>query len=219
MSAKPSHAIPRRRSVSRDALLAAALDVFLLQGFHAARVEDIAQRAGVGKGSIYLHFATKEELFQAVVDSDVGARLQKAEELASGFSGTASELLATMFHKNLLEFWDSPSSGIHKLVVAESQRFPELAANYQQAITQRARALISGILEMGIKNGEFRAIDVPYTARLILDALDNELIQAHAFAEQVDNPFEAHRFVDALLDLVMSGIGNNVDSTVAGIKT
>lgn len=196
----------RRRSVSRDALLAAALEVFLVHGFQAARIEDIAQRAGVGKGSVYLHFATKEALFQAVVDAGVLARLEQAEALAKNFSGSASELLTTMLHNNLIEFWDSTSSGIHKLVVAESQRFPELAASYHQSITRRARLLIEQILQLGISQDEFREVDVPYTARLILDALDNELIQAHAFAEHVREPFDAHRFIDALLDLALTGL-------------
>ena len=198
----------RRRAVSRDALLAAALDVFLANGFQAARIEDIAQLAGVGKGSVYLHFATKEELFQAVVDAGVLGKLQQAETVADNFSGAASELLATLFHNNLIDFWDSPSSGIHKLVVAESQRFPELAANYHDSITRRARSLIESILELGIRQGEFRNVDVPYTARLILDALDNELIQAHAFADAASEPFDAHRFIDVLLNLTIAGLRN-----------
>jgi AcrR family transcriptional regulator len=199
----------RRRAVSREALLAAALDVFLAHGFQAARIEDIAHRAGVGKGSVYLHFATKEELFQAVIDAGVLARLEQAEAFANDFSGRASELLATMFHNNLIEFWDSTSSGIHKLVVAESQRFPELAASYHDSITRRARSLIEQMLQLGIDQGEFRQVDVPYTARLILDALDNELIQAHAFAEHVREPFDAHRFIDVLLDLTITGLRND----------
>jgi AcrR family transcriptional regulator len=195
-----------RRSVCRDELLAAALEVFLSRGFQAARIEDIAQRAGVGKGSVYLHFSTKEELFQAVIDTGVGARLAQAEALAGDFSGSATELLTTMFHNNLLDFWGSPSSGIHKLIVAESQRFPTLAAEYHSTITCRARTLIESILELGIEQGEYRDIDVLYTARLILDVLDNELIQAHAFAAHADQQFDAHRFIDVLLDMVTNGI-------------
>jgi AcrR family transcriptional regulator len=220
MSANARQSNSRRRPVSRDALLAAALDVFLKHGFQAARIEDIAQLAGVGKGSVYLHFANKEELFQAVIDTGVGTRLGQAELLASEFQGSAAELLTTMFHNNLVEFWDSPSSGIHKLIVAESQRFPKLAASYQQAITHRARTLVAGILELGIASGEFRNnVDVDYTARLIVDALDNELIQAHAFSENGSKPFDAHRFIDVLLGLVVSGIGSSAHSTFTGTDT
>ena len=200
---------PPCQNTSRDALLKAALEIFLNRGFHAARIEDIAQLAGLGKGSVYLHFSTKENLFQAVIDAGIGARLEQAELLASEYPGTATELLATMLHNNLIEFWDSPSSGIYKLVIAESHSFPELAANYHETIIQRAQILIEQILNLGIANGEYRDIDVAYTARFILDSLNNELIQAHAFAEHVDSPFDAHRFIDVLLSVVTQGVGQN----------
>lgn len=201
---------PPCQNTSRDALLKAALEIFLNRGFHAARIEDIAQLAGLGKGSVYLHFSTKENLFQAVIDAGIGARLEQAELLASEYAGTATELLATMLHNNLIEFWDSPSSGIYKLVIAESHSFPELAANYHETIIQRAQILIEQILNLGIANGEYRDIDVAYTARFILDSLNNELIQAHAFAEHVDSPFDAHRFIDVLLSVVTQGVGQNI---------
>lgn len=206
MPVQEKQAIQGRRNVCRNGLLAAALDVFLRHGFQASRIEDIAQLAGVGKGSVYLHFANKEELFLAVIDEGIIARLEQAEALVGDFSGTATELLTTMLHNNLIEFWDSPSSGIHKLVVAESQRFPELAAHYHRTITQRARALIESTLELGVQQGEYRNIDVTYTARVILDSLDNELVQAHAFADCEAHPFDAHRFIDVLLELVTRGI-------------
>jgi len=87
---------------NRVLLLAAALDEFLEQGFQAARVEDIARRAGVGKGSVYLHFRNKEELFAAVIESGVVARLEEAEAFAQGFSGSATELLSQVLHNNLI---------------------------------------------------------------------------------------------------------------------
>ncbi len=196
---------PSGREESRDKLLAAALDEFLLQGFQAARIEDIARRAGMGKGSVYLHFANKEDLFAAVIENGVAQRLGEAEHFAASFAGSATEMLSRMLHTNLVEFWDSNASGIYKLVIAESARFPQLAADYQRMITQRARALIEQTLQLGIDQGEYRKIDVACTARIILDALDNELVQAHAFPVQGDN-FDAHRYLDTLLELVTRGV-------------
>jgi AcrR family transcriptional regulator len=201
-----------RRTVRRDALLTAALELFLSHGFAATRVEAIAQRAGVGKGSVYLHFRNKEELFQAVIDDGIVAQIEQAEAVASDFTGTATELLTTMLHINLIDFWGSPSSGIYKLIIAESQQFPELAANYYRNITRRAQTLLENILQLGIQQGEYRAMDVPYTARFILSSLDNELVLAHSLGMCADGEFDAHRFIDALLDLMTNGLTRPTNS-------
>jgi len=194
------------RNEGRENLIAAALEEFLAQGFQAARIEDIARRAGIGKGSVYLHFANKEELFAAVVETGVAHRIEQAEEYAASFEGSATDLLSHMLHINLLEFWGSSASGIYKLVIAESQRFPQLAANYSATISTRAKRLIEHTLQLGIKQGEYRDMDVSYVARIILDALDNELIRAHAFNGAQAEAFDANRYIDTLVDLITRGV-------------
>ena len=194
------------QSSSREAVLAAALELFLQRGFAATRVADIAERAGVGKGSVYLHVRNKQELFAAVIDAGVIARIEQAEMVAGDFSGSATELLTTLLNNNLIEFWGSQSSGIYKLIIAESQQFPELAAVFYRTVTRRAHKLFETILQLGIDRGEYRAMDVSYTARIIVDALDNELLLAHSLGEHADKAFDARRFVAALLALVTVGL-------------
>lgn len=193
-------------SPSRAALLEAALAMFLEHGFAAARVEDIAARAGISKGAVYLHFATKKDLFEAVVQAGVTARIERAERYVAGFSGPSTALLDTMLRDNLLDFWDSPSSGIGKLVIAESQQFPELADLHYREVTGRVRRLLEGILLNGIERGEYRAVDVPYTVRCILDAIDHELVLAHSLNGETGERIEPRRFVAALLDLIHHGL-------------
>jgi len=193
-------------SPARQALLDAALTLFLQKGFAASRVDDIALKAGISKGAVYLHYATKEALFRGVVEEGVLAQLERAEQLLVGFNGSATGLLSTMLHTNLLEYWGSPSSGIMKLVVAESQQFPGLAEGFYDTITGRARQLLIDILQLGIDQGEFRALDVPYTARCILNALDHELIMAHSLSPEVHSSFDPHRYIDTLLQLITGGV-------------
>ena len=197
---------PANSSAARDSVLRAALCVFLDQGFAAARIEDIAQQAGVGKGSVYLHFRNKKDLFQAVVDEGIVTQIEMAEAFASDFTGSASELLATLLHTNLVDYWGTPSSGIYKLIVAESAQFPELAASYHAQVTCRARELVQRILQLGITQGEYREMDVECTAHLILNALDNEQLHAHAFPEFERSRVDPHRFVETLMQLVLSGV-------------
>ena len=194
------------QSSSREAVLAAALELFLQRGFAATRVADVAERAGVGKGSVYLHVRNKQELFAAVIDAGVIARIEQAEMVAGDFSGSATELLTTLLNNNLIEFWGSQSSGIYKLIIAESQQFPELAAVFYRTVTRRARKLFETILQLGIDRGEYREMDVSYTARIVVDVLDNELLLAHSLGEHDDKEFDAQRFITALLALVAVGL-------------
>lgn len=202
MSTSAEQSVIEPPTGARAELLRAALELFLEKGFATTRVEDIAKRAGVSKGAVYLHFATKQEIFAGVVQAGVLAQLEKAEHDAAAFSGSASDLLSRMLHNNLLEFWSSRSSGIVKLLIAESQQFPDIAAEYYRTITGRARQLLEDILRHGIEQGEFPAMDVEYTARAILNSFDYELVLAHSLAADVRGGFDSHRYVDAVLALV-----------------
>lgn len=206
MNKSAVNAPTNEQASTREALLEAAQTLFLDNGFAATRVEDIAQRAGLSKGTVYLYFQTKRDLFSAVVESGVVDRIARAEEFAAAFSGSATELLGTMLRSNLLEFWGSPSSGIPQLVIAEAKQFPELAETYYADVTGRARQLLARILQLGIDRGEYRAIDVDYTARCILNALDFELVSAHSLYQGREQDCEPQRYVETLLELIRAGV-------------
>jgi AcrR family transcriptional regulator len=216
MSVSSPKPLSNKAQASREAILAAALELFLQHGVATTRVADIAARAGVGKGSVYLHFQTKEELFGVVVAEGISARLQQAETFASEFSGSANDLLTALLNTNLVEFWNSSSTGLYKLIVAESKQYPELAQNYYQNVTCRVRKLFEDILELGIEQGEYRKVDVAYTARIIVSLLDNELILAHSLGMYAKKKFDAQRFIDALLAMIAHGVGPLTNLADAG---
>ncbi len=195
----------RQREINPEKLTQAALELFMENGFTDTRMEDIARRAGVSKGAIYLYFATKEDLFRAVVQEGIVSRIEQAEAAFAASTGSARELLGNLLHGLVREFWDSPSSGIPKLVMAEAHKFPTLSAEYFQAIVLRSRKLMERILQRAVDSGEFRQIDVPCTARAILAALDYQVIAQHTLAAHDPEPLQTQRYVDALLDLVSHG--------------
>jgi AcrR family transcriptional regulator len=195
----------RPREIDPRALTAAALELFLENGFANTRMEDIARRAGVSKGALYLYFATKDELFRAVVQEGIVGLIEQAEAAFAASTGSASELLASLMRGIVPQFWDSPSSGIPKLVIAEAQNFPALTAEYFEAISLRTRKLMENILQRGVDRGEFRPLDVHCTARAILAALDHQAILQHSVAAHDPEPLEPQRYVDAVLDLVSHG--------------
>lgn len=156
----PSAGAPkfRRRKADRpDEIIAAALEVFVEKGFSAARLEDIAARAGVSKGAVYLYFATKEEIFRAVVEQGFAPNLQTIRNLAEGvplppllrdLTVTISQPLAT-----------TKIGGIIKVVIGESRNFPELARAWHDTLVAPALAAMTSAIAAAQARGEIRPGD------------------------------------------------------------
>jgi AcrR family transcriptional regulator len=146
-------------------IIEAALDVFAERGLASARLEDIAKRAGVSKGTIYLYFPNKEALFREVVRQTVVANIERAErELVRG---SATEQLRA-YLRGYWAFVRSPRfEAIYRLVLAELQNFPDLAQFYSEEVVQRSARLIGRIIQHGIDSGEFRPIDPRVAARML----------------------------------------------------
>ena len=124
----------RRKDARPQELLAAALDLFVERGYAATRLDEVAARAGVSKGTLYLYFENKEELFKAVVRENIVAALVDAEDLIAGFEGHSSVLL----RKLVVSWWQrigqTKLSGISKLMMAESGNFPDVARFYHEEV-------------------------------------------------------------------------------------
>lgn len=158
----------RRKDARPGELLAAALELFVEKGFAATRAEEVARRAGVSKGTLFLYFASKEELFKAVVRENISGQFPEWNARFEAYQGSTADLVRLF----LMQWWDtvgdSPISGIVKLMMSEASNFPELAAFYQQEVIQPGSLLIQRILQRGIDNGEFAPIDLRYGVYTLL---------------------------------------------------
>ena len=136
----------RRKDARPQELLAAALEQFVERGYAATRLEDVARRAGVSKGTLYLYFTNKEELFKAVVRENIVRTIGEAEQDVAVFEGHSGALLRTI----LMAWWDEICStdlaGITKLMLSEGQNFPELAKFYNEEVVKRGSDLITSCL-------------------------------------------------------------------------
>src|SRR3954465_4674252 len=159
----------RRRPEHRpQQIIEAALQVFGECGLANARLQDIAARAGVSKGTIYLYFPNKEELFREVIRQTAVAAIESGEKTLA--QGTPTEQLCTAM-RGYWNFVRSPVFGtLHRLVLGELHQFPDLAQFYADEVVSRGLRLLSGIIRRGIDKGEFREID-PMTAARMLVAL------------------------------------------------
>jgi AcrR family transcriptional regulator len=196
----------RRKDARPEEIVAAALEVFVERGFAAAKLEDVARRAGVTKGTIYLYFENKEALFKAVIRETIVPVIAKGEAVAQAFTGSAREL----FEKLVREYWrlvgETALAGIPKLMMAEAGNFPALARFYYQEVAVRGQRLMASVLERGIKAGEFRPVDLAVASKLAMAPLMHAVIARRAFAACMPEGFDVGNYLDTHIDLYLHGI-------------
>jgi AcrR family transcriptional regulator len=201
----PSTRWRRRKEDRPGEILAAALACFAERGFAATRLEDVARRAGVTKGTLYLYFPNKEELFKAVVRQTILPNIAQAEALVAASSEPAIALLG-----RLLQQWFSlhgtPASAIPKLVLAEAGNFPDLARFYHVEVVQRGMRLIRGLLQRAVERGEIRAVDVDNTVFCIVGPVILSMLWRHSFERHESAPIDADALRRTLLDLLTHGL-------------
>ena len=200
----------QRRKAARPAeIVTAALEVFVQRGFAAARLEEVARRAGVTKGTLYLYFKSKEALFKAVVRETIVPVIAQGEALAQSFPGTARELVERLVR----EYWrlvgETDLAGIPKLMMAEAATFPQLTRFYYEEVVARGHRLMAGVIERGIKSGEFRKVDVATAAKLAMSPLMHATVARRAFASCMPEGFDVGKYLDTHIDLYLHGITNN----------
>ena len=158
----------RRKQARPQEIVDAALEVFTERGFAAARLEEIAARAGVSKGTLYLYFPNKEELFKAVVRSAIVPNLEMAERLLHDFPGPSLAILERLLEGIGARVMATRVGGIPKLMIAEAGNFPDLARFYLDEVIGRGFRVIGAVLTRGIERGEFRPVNVEHTVRLVM---------------------------------------------------
>jgi AcrR family transcriptional regulator len=200
----------RRRKDERPAeIIAAALDVFAARGFAAARLEDVAAQAGVSKGTLYLYFRNKEELFKAVVRETLLPNIAQAEARIGAAAGPTPDLLLDIL-RGLVGMAGTRLGAIPKLIIAEAGNFPDLARFYVEEVIMRGMGLFAGLLARGAARGEFRAVDAAaaapmLAAPILLMAIWKNVMEPHA-PKTAGGAFDSTRFFDAYSDVLLNGL-------------
>ena len=196
----------RRKDARPEELVAAALEVFVERGYEGTTLADVARRAGVTKGTIYLYFENKEALFKAVVRETIVPVIAQGEALARSFTGSARDLLEQLVR----EYWrlvgETALAGIPKLMMAEAATFPELTRFYYDEVVVRGQRLMAGVIERGVKNGEFRPVNVMLAAKLAMSPLMHATVVRRAFASCMPEGFNVQAYLDTHIDLYLQGI-------------
>ena len=198
----------RRKEARPAELLAAALDLFVEKGYAATRAEEVAKRAGVSKGTLFLYFDSKEELFKAVVRKNLSTRYAEWGKELDSYQGSSSDMLRYC----VATWWEhvgaTKVSGISKLMMSESGNFPELAAFYQKEVVEPGSALIRRVLQRGMDSGEFRRIDPKYGIYAVLAPLLYLAHWKHSFGTccDADAQLVPQEYLRAQIDNILFGL-------------
>jgi AcrR family transcriptional regulator len=196
----------RRKDARPGELMTAALQVFAERGFAATRLEEVAQRAGVSKGTVYLYFDSKEALFKAAVESVVLPALEAGEAIASDNSRSPIDALRAF----VFWWWERVGAtelgALPKLLVAETGNFPELGKWFHDNMILRGKQAAASIIARGVASGDFRALEPLDVARIIFAQMFSYVLWRRAFGPAMSDLPEPEPYFNLVLDLLTQGL-------------
>ncbi len=196
----------RRKDARPQELLDAALDHFVEHGFAATRLNDVARAAGVSKGTLYLYYCSKEELFKAVVRESVVPMIGEAEGVLNEFTGSSEKL----FRLLMTSWWDkignTKLSGLTKLMMAEAGNFPDLARFYEEEVIDRGNKLVTAMLVRGIARGEIRQMDLEIAPRILIAPMLMMMIWKHSQGICQIVPEKLDAYLEQYIEMAIHGL-------------
>ena len=200
----PAPKFQRRKDDRPAEIVEAALATFAEKGYAATRVDDVAKRAGVSKGLLYLYFRTKEELFKAVVRGFVAPKVTELSNVVEKSGLSAVEFIRGPFLTMLQSLPDSPVKVMVRLMFAEGHNHPDLVAFYWDNVVTPALGMMETLLARGVENGEFRRTAVNEFPQLLASPVIFSLVWNQVFGARqrldTDRLIETH--IEAMLNYI-----------------
>ena len=198
--------VRRRRKAERPVLiLQAALEEFSANGFAAARLEDVAARAGITKGTIYVYFPSKEDLFMATLKEKTRPVFEHLAALAADPEGPALEILRSHLAFTAGRMVEDPCGrDIFRILLAEGHRFPRINERWYTEVMGPAVEAFGAIVRRGVARGEFRPGAVEAFPQLIMAPVFLYHNWQVLFGDT--RPLDPQRFLDAAMDLLAHGL-------------
>lgn len=195
----------RRKDQRPEQIASAALALFAERGFGATRLEDVAKAAGISKGTVYLYFPTKEDLFQEVVRQELLPTLTRVEEAVAAHDGASADLLR-LIAGELRKAMQTRLGAIPRLVLAEAGNFPNLARFYADTVIARGLALLDAVLRRGIARGEFRDVEARHVGPVFMGPIVLLLLLQHSIGRHVTLPIDPDAVLETHLDLLLRAL-------------
>ncbi|MEO9156096.1 MAG: TetR/AcrR family transcriptional regulator [Kofleriaceae bacterium] len=204
-----------RRSDARPGeLIAAALRLFSENGFAATRLEDVAAAAGVSKATVYLYFANKERLLEAVIRNAIDSGFDRADLFFDAFDGPTPNLVRTLLRLLEAMALDGPFPALLKLLISEAANFPEIARIWGEAGPKRMLALIQRVIQRGIDRGEFRPISAAVVAPLVLSPVFLLAVWQYSLTPHLKLELDRSAITSAHVEILLRGLAVDPASEV-----
>jgi len=210
----------RRKDARPGELLAAALDLFVEKGFAGTRAEEVAKRAGVSKGTLFLYFASKEELFKAVVRENISGRFGEWNDEFNHFQGSSADMLRYCVKTWWERIGATKAACIIKLMMSEAGNFPELAAFYNAEVIQPGHQLLQRVLQRGVDRGEFRAIDPTYGVYTVLAPMLFLATWKNCWANchEADMQIDPEKYIEVQVETILYGLSTRVPAQAPPVQ-
>ena len=202
-SSKPASNRAERAAERRGAIIEAALDEFVARGFTATRIDDIASRAGVAKGTIYLHFKDKESMFEELIRTALVpliGRLHAPPAMGGSVGGSVRDMIEGFARMFIQEVANTRRGEIVRLIVAEGPRFPGIADFYYREVVSRGLAAMRALIELGVARGEIEHKDLARFPQLMIAPAIVAVVWQSLFSRHA--PLDSNEMFRVHLDLI-----------------
>lgn len=197
----------RRRAEERpDEVLDAALDLFIERGFANTRVEDIAARAGLSKGAVYLYFPSKEAVLEGIVRRAVVPIATSALEMAQNYAGDPRTIITLVMKTVAHRLTEPRTIAIPKLMMREMINFPDFARMYREEVLDKVIPMITGLLRTGIAEGYLRPVNPELTIRSIVGPIMLHVLLDEVFGIRPEDGLSIDRLIDNHLTILFDGL-------------
>jgi len=202
---RPARSTPPAAARRSEQIVAAAFEEFSAHGFAATRLDDVARRARIAKGTIYLHFKNKEILFQAVVRSLIRPLFEEFGGFARELGGSAEDLLCQFLSRLYAEVVRSEKARrILRLLIAESGNFPQVAEIYRREVIEPGLGAIRLVLERGCVSGEFQRTKARDFPQILLAPAIGAVVWMLVLGKRA--PLDLDAYFSAHLEFVLRGL-------------
>ncbi len=203
---------PRARRAAPEVrqadILDAALAEFSEHGFEGARMEDVARKARVSKGTVYLYYPTKQALFEALVRRDIAPRVALASLFLKGYDGPLAPALERIVGMASAAIQAGKLPIYPKLLIAEAGRFPELAAFYRREVVGRMLEALTALFDRALKRDEISGVTAETAAHLFIAPVLKSVLWSLVFAGVEDTPFPPEPYLQSHVQVFLRGLNH-----------
>ena len=197
---KPASSRAERAAERRGAIIEAAMDEFIARGFAATRLDDVAKRAGVAKGTIYLHFKDKESMFEELIRTAIVPLLNRLAAGPPPAGGSVRDMIEGFVRTFIHEVTTTRRGDIVRLIVAEGPRFPAIADFYYREVVSKGLAGMRAAISLGIARGEIQHKDLAQFPQILIAPAMIAVIWQSLFSRHA--PLDAIEMFRVHLDLI-----------------